>query len=170
VTDLSPPRWRDRTADRQRRTSPAHGISVVWQQNGEIWLGVRGERGIAGGLWHSSDTGQSWQRVPDFFSVSSLDLRVAPDGGQERVMVAEQSFKRLHETELSPGPSRVVERAADGTWTRISALPYREDSEIEICGTLLDGTLYVRVDQQIYQQRSRPLYRVVVDRGGSPNP
>jgi hypothetical protein len=162
VSDLAPPLWKDRTADR-RRTSPARGISVVWQANGEIWLGVPGEREIAGGLWHSPDSGKSWQRVDGFFNVTSLHLRVAPGGGKETLMVAEQSFKRLSGTEFVQGSSRVMERASDGTWIGSAAPPHGAGSDIEICGTIPDGTLYVRVDNQLYKQRSRALYRSVID-------
>jgi len=169
VSDLSPPLWRDRTADKPSRTSPARGMSVVWQQNGEIWIGVPGERGIAGGLWHSSDAGESWQRVDGFFSVTSIDLRVARNG-EETVMVAEEHFKRVSGTEFIEGSSRVVQRAPDGNWTRSDAPPYGPNSEVEICGTLPDGTRHVRVDKQIYRQSSRPLYRFVVDVIGSCKP
>lgn len=165
VSDLSPPLWKNRTADNQRRTSPARGISVVWQKNGAIWIGVPGERGIAGGLWHSPDAGNRWQRVDGFFSVTSIDLRVARNG-EETVMVAEEHFKRVSGTEFIEGSSRVVERARDGTWIRSDAPPYGPDSEVEICGTLPDGTRHVRVDNQIYRQSSRPLYRLVLDRIG----
>jgi hypothetical protein len=160
---LSPPRWRERTADTQLRTSPARGMSVVWQRNGEIWIGVPGERDNAGGLWHSPDAGKMWQRIEGFFNVTSIDLRLAPNGGGETVVVAEQSFKRLRDTEFYPGSSRVEERTSDGKWIPSDAPPHGSDSEIEICGTLPDGTLHVRVDRQVYQQRSRPLYRWVID-------
>jgi hypothetical protein len=169
VSDLSPPPWKDRTADNQRRTSPARGMSVVWQQNGEIWIGVPGERGIAGGLWHSPDVGESWQRIDGFFSVTSIGLRVARNG-EETVMVAEENFKRVSGTEFIEGSSRVIERAPDGKWTRSDAPPYGPNSEVEICGTLPDGTLQVRVDKQIYQQSSRPLYQLVVEVIGSSKP
>lgn len=169
VSDLSPPLWRDRTADNQRRTSPARGMSVVWQQNGEIWIGVPGERGIAGGLWHSPNAGESWQRVDGFFSVTSIDLRGAQNG-EETVMVAEENFKRVSGTEFVEGSSRVVERAPDDKWTRSDAPPYGTDSQVEICGTLPNGTLHMRVDKQIYRQSSRPLYRLVVDVIGSSKP
>lgn len=159
---LSPPRWRDRTAD-NRRTSPARGMSVVWQQSGEIWIGVPGEGENAGGLWHSPDAGNTWQRIEGFFSVTSIDLRLAPNGREETVVVAKQSFKRLRGTEFSQGSSEVVERTSDGNWIPSDAPPHATDSEIEICGMLPDGTLHVRVDRQVYQQRSRPLYRWVID-------
>lgn len=160
---LSAPRWQERTADRKRRTSPARGMSVVWQRNGEIWIGVPGERGVAGGLWHSPDAGTTWQRMEGFFNVTSIHRRVAPNGKDETVVVAEQSFKRPRDTESYPGSSRVEERTADGKWIPSDAPPRGSDSEIEMCGTLPDGTLHVRVDRQVYQQSSRPLYRWVID-------
>lgn len=160
---LSPPRWQERTADKQRRTFPARGMSVAWQRNGEIWIGVPGERDNAGGLWHSPDAGKTWQRVERFRNVTSIDLRRAPNGGDETVVVAEQSFKRLRDAEFSPGSSRVEERTSDGKWISSDAPPHGSDSEIEICGTLPDGTLHVRVDRRVYQQHNRPLYRWVID-------
>ncbi len=160
---LSPPRWRERTADRQRRTSPARGMSVVWQRNGEIWIGVPGERDNAGGLWHSPDAGKTWKRIEGFFNVTSINLRLAPNGEEETIIVAEQSFKRLRDTEFFPGSSRVEERTSDGKWIPSDAPPHGSDSEIEICGTLPDGTLHMRVDRRVYQRHSRPLYRWVID-------
>jgi len=81
-------------------------------------------------------------------------------------MVAEEKFRRVSGTEFVEGSSRVVERAPDGKWIQSDAPPYGTDSEIEICGALLDGTLEVRVDKQIYQQSSRPLFQLVLDRIG----
>ncbi len=169
VNDLSPPRWRDITADNCRRKSLAHGMSVVWQQNGEIWIGVRGECEIRGGLWHSPDNGASWQRDSSFFSVTSIDVRSAQNKEDEKIIVAEQSFRRLRGTEFIDVPSRVMERASDGTWTQSEAPPHGTNSEIEICGTLPNGTFYIRVDGQIYQQSSKLLYSWVIDKLGTFN-
>lgn len=162
-THLSPPRWRERTANNQRLASPARGMSVLWQQNGEIWIGVPGERDNAGGLWHSPDAGKTWQRIERFFSVTSMDLRLASNGREETVVVAEQSFRKPRDTEFRQGSSRIEERMSDGKWIPSDAPPHGSDSEIEICGTLPDGTLHVRVDRQVYQQRSQSLYRRVLD-------
>jgi hypothetical protein len=163
LSDLSPPRWRDRTADRKRQTSPARGMSVIWQNNGEIWLGIPGEGEISGGLWHSPDTGVTWRRIDGFFNVTSVGVRAASRGGRETVLVAEQSFKRLQGTEFIRGSSRLVERAADGSWIPSAAPPFDADSEIEICGETSAGTLYVRVNNQVYARRSRPLFATVVE-------
>ena len=160
VADFSPPLWSERTADR-RLTSPSRSMSVVWQDSGDIWIGAPGERDIAGGLWHSPDGGRSWTRIDGFFSVTSLDIRRTADGN-DTLMVAEQSFKRLNDTAFVAGSSRLVERRSDGTWVPSDAPPYGTNSEIEICGTLADETLYVRVDNQIYRQGTRSVYASIV--------
>jgi len=162
VSDLSPPRWQALTEDK-RRTSPARAISVAWQQNGEIWIGVAGERGLPGGLWHSPDGGESWQHVEGFSSVTSIELRAARDGGKQTVMIAEQGIRKPHGTQLVSERTRVVERTPDGGWAEIDAPPHDTDSEIEICGTVRNGALYVRVGEQLYRQASRPLYRSVAE-------
>jgi hypothetical protein len=167
VNGFAPPRWRERTADRKRRMSPSRGISVAWLNNGEIWIGVPGEREIPGGLWHSADAGKSWKQVDDFVNVTSIDSRMAANGEKETVMVAEQSFKRLRGTEFIQGKSRVQEQVPDGSWMPSEAPPHGTDSEIEICGNLADGRLHVRVDKQIYQQGTRPLFRSVIKLWGS---
>jgi hypothetical protein len=170
VTDLSPMRWRERTPDNKRRTSPARGISVLWQDSGELWIGVPGEGEITGGLWHSSDRGSTWRRVDGFFNVTSLSLRPASGRGSETVLVAEQSFKRLHGTEFVQGSSRLVERNSDGAWIPSAAPPFDAASEIEICGDTPNGTLYVRVNNQVYERQSRPLYRAMMEAMGVPLP
>jgi hypothetical protein len=158
VDDLSPPIWRDPPGN-QQRPSPARALSVIWQDEGDIWIGAAGERDSAGGLWHSADGGGSWQKIDGFISVTSLELRPAPGGGSGTLVVAEQSFKRLDGTQFGNGSSRVVERAPDGTWVAAAAPPFGSDSEIEMCGTVADGTRYVRVDGQILREDTRPLYR-----------
>ncbi|MCP4261066.1 MAG: TIR domain-containing protein [Planctomycetes bacterium] len=166
--NLSPPRWRDRTADNQRRTSPARGMSVAWQQNGEIWIGVPGERDTAGSLWHSPDAGKNWKEsTKNFYNVTSIDLRPTPNHGEETVVVAEQSFKRPHYTytdaEFIKGSSGIWKWTSDGNWIPSDAPPHGTDSEIEICGRLPDGTLYIRVDKQLYRQQRLPLYRWLIE-------
>ena len=140
---------------------------MAWLNNGEIWIGVPGEREIPGGLWHSADAGKSWEQVDDFVNVTSIDSRMAANGEKETVMVAEQSFKRLRGTEFIQGASRVQEQVPDGSWIPSEAPPHGTDSEIEICGNLDDGRLHVRVDKQIYQQGTRPLLRSVIKLWGS---
>jgi len=167
VSDLSPPRWQALTEDK-RRTSPARAISVAWQQNGEIWIGVAGERGLPGGLWHSPDGGESWQHVEGFSSVTSIELRAARNGGKQTVMIAEQGIRKPHGTQLVSERTRVVERTPDGGWAEIDAPPHDTDSEIEICGTVRNGALYARVGEQLYTQASRPLYRSVAEVLGLP--
>jgi hypothetical protein len=161
VTSLSPPAWKKFTADKQE-TSPARAISVIWQSNDEIWIGVAGERGVPGGLWHSSDGGGDWKIVDGFTSVTSLDLAASPNGG-ETLLVAEERFERVQGEGSAPGKVRMVERAAGNSWPDSSAPPFGSNSEIEICGTLPDGSFHVRVDGTIYQKSSRPLLRTVLD-------
>ncbi|HXV08086.1 MAG TPA: TIR domain-containing protein [Burkholderiales bacterium] len=160
VNSLSPPLWNPRTEDR-RLTPPARAISVAWQDNGEIWIGVAGERKTPGGLWHSADAGQTWRRVDGFSSVTSIDLRSAARA--QTVVVAEQGIRQPRGTQLVSEPTRMMERTPDGAWTEIEAPPHDHDSEIEICGTVIDGLLYVRVGERLYGQGSRPLYRSVAD-------
>jgi hypothetical protein len=155
VADMLPPRW-------EKNTSPGRAISVVWQSNDEIWIGIAGERGIAGGLWHSPDGGTRWKKVEGFISVTSLGLIASPSG-KETLLVAEESLKHVISSSNVPSAARLVERADGDRWVPIDALPYGSNSEIEICGTLADGTLNVRVDGTIYQKRSRSLLRSVLD-------
>jgi len=95
--------------------------------------------------------------IEGFFNVTSINLRLAPNGEEETVVVAEQSFKRLRDTEFYPGSSRVEERTPDCRWIPSDASPHGSDSKIEICGALPDGTLHVRVGRRVCQQHSRPL-------------
>ncbi|HEU5283640.1 MAG TPA: hypothetical protein VFU53_07495 [Burkholderiales bacterium] len=156
VSHLSPPLWQPWTPDK-RRTPPARAISVAWQDDGQIWIGVAGEREMAGGLWHSADAGQSWQRVDGFSSITSIELRNAG----KTVVVAEQGIRQPRGTQLVSERTRMEERTPNGAWTEIDAPPHDNDSEIEICGTIPDGALYVRVGEQLYRQASLPLYRSV---------
>jgi hypothetical protein len=165
VVDLSPPLWNDPIANEQN-FPPVRAISIAWQGNNEIWIGVRGERKAPGGLWHSPDGGGSWNKIDEFVSVTSLGL-VGSTGGKETLLVAEDNFKRLHTRSNVPGSARIMERADGDRWTPVSALPYGSDSEIEICGTLPNGMLYVRVDGTIYQKSSRSLLRSVLEGSGN---
>jgi hypothetical protein len=161
VESLSPPLWKERISNTQK-SSPASAISVVWQGNDEIWIGVTGERKAPGGLWHSPDGGGSWEKVKDFVSVTSLDLVTSPDG-KETLLVAEDNFMHLVNTSNVPGSARVMERADDDRWVPADAPPHGSDSKIEICGTLPDGSLTIRVDGRIYQKSSRSLLRSVLE-------
>jgi hypothetical protein len=163
VRDLSPPRWRDRSADRKYRTPPSRGISVVWQASGDIWIGVRGERDITGGLWHSRDGGESWNKVRDFFSITSLYVLSESSGRKETLLVAEQRFRRVEGSEFVNGETRLMKQVSDHDWSAASAPAHGSNSEIEICGTPDDGKLYVRVDSQIHRQTSRSLYRTLLE-------
>lgn len=161
---MSPPLW-DRFTEQRQEASPARAMSVIWQSNDEIWIGVAGERGVAGGLWHSPDGGESWKTVDEFTSVTSLDL-IASAGGNENLLVAEERFEYVKETGMAPTMARVVERAADDSWVPTSAPPYGSNSEIDICGTLPDGALQVRVDGMIYREDTRSLFRSLLDGSG----
>jgi hypothetical protein len=162
-SSMSPPLW-DRFTDEKQETAPARAISVIWQSNDEIWIGVAGERGVEGGLWHSPDGGGNWNKIDGFTSVTSLDL-IASAGGDETLLVAEERFEYLKDSGTAPSVVRVVERAADGTWPPRGAPPYGSNSKIEICGTLPDGALQVRVDGMIYREDTRSLFRSAL--GGS---
>jgi hypothetical protein len=166
--DISPPRWQkfvkddeneDPTVNPER--SPSREISVAWQDNDEIWIGIAGERGIPGGLWHSADAGAHWEKIDGFYNITSLYL--VGRGSDQTLMVAEQGFAHLQDTERVRESTRLVERASDGTWNRVDGPPYGSDSEIEICGALPDGTLIVRVNGTIYRESSRSLFRSAVE-------
>jgi hypothetical protein len=162
VETLSPPLWED-PETRKHDPSPASAISVAWQANDEIWIGVEGERNAPGGLWHSADGGASWAKVDGFESVTSLDLVPAGDGN-EKLLVAEDNFERIVNTSPVPGSARIVENAGGDTWIPAEAPPHGSDSKIELCGTLPDGVFNVRVGGTIYQKSSRSLLRSLLDR------
>lgn len=168
VGSLSPPRWASRTGD--RKVSPARGLSVAWQATDTIWLGVPGERDIVGGLWHSPDGGASWQKVEGFHSVTSIELRSVK--GRETPIVAEQGFPYVHETQRLRSRSRVVERDAAGRWVDSEAPPHGGESEIELCGTMADGSRFIRVDGTIFGAGTLPLWRSLIGKsvasGGEP--
>jgi len=168
LDDMSPPRWEKFVTDNagnpaanNPETSPAREISVAWQDNDEIWIGIAGERGIAGGLWHSPDSGAHWETVDGFYNVTSLQL--VGSGGDQTVTVAEQGFEHLKDTGLVPEKTRLMERSANGAWSPVNGPPSDSNSEVEICGPLPDGTIIVRVDGTIYREHSRSLFRSAVE-------
>jgi hypothetical protein len=160
-TSMTPPLW-DRFTEQRQEASPARAMSVIWQSNDEIWIGVAGERGVAGGLWHSLDGGKNWKMVDEFTSVTSLDLTTSA-GGSETLVVAEERFEYVKGSGMAPTTARVVERAAGDSWIPASAPPYGSNSEIDICGTLPDGALHVRVDGMSYREDTRSLFRSLLD-------
>ena len=113
-------------------------------------------------MWHSPDGGSSWTKIDEFVSVTSLGLAASIDG-KETLLVAEDNYKRLHTRSNVPGSARIMERADGDHWIPASAPPHGSDSEIEICGTMPDGVLYIRVDGAIYQKSTRSLFRSVIE-------
>ena len=105
---------------------------------------------------------RSWTKIHEFVSVTSLDLAASIDG-KETLLVAEDNFERLHTSSNVPGSARIMERADGDHWIPASAPPHGSDSEIEICGTMPDGALYIRVGGAIYQNRTRSLLRSVLE-------
>ena len=161
VETLSPPLWEDPATNKHNR-SPASAISIAWQGDDEIWIGVEGERKAPGGLWHSADGGGNWKKVDGFESVTSLDL-VASPGGKEALLAAEDNFPRLVNTSPVPSSARIAASADGDLWVAAEVPPHGSDSEIEICGTVPNDSLYVRVDGVIYQKTTRSLLRSVLE-------
>jgi len=159
VPDLSLNRWREKNALGDQ-TSPFAGIAVAMQQDGQMWLGVRATREQQGGLWHSPKRGASWVRQDGFRSVASIEVLRDASGG-ESVVVAERHADLWSGGLLVPYPTRVVRREGEA-WVPAEAPPYGTRSEVELCGSLPDGTRLVRVDERVHRLDSRTLFTLLL--------
>ncbi len=137
---------------------PSRGLAVAVDARGGIWIGVQGtDRGAAGGLWHSGDSGRSWTKVEGFESVHSIAVL------GDKVIVSEAGFEKWSGIKISRYPTRVVERRlTGGAWRRSSTPPYGDSSEVELLGSVGDGYRVVRVDGDLYRQRWAMLWQILV--------
>lgn len=157
VDDLTPI-WSERTLLGDP-TSPSQGLPVAWSQDGHLWLGQSGTEGsYGGGLWHSSDGGRSWRRVPNFYSVNSIAIDEI--GGQAAwVIVAESFYDGFRGSRRQLNLARVVRSRPDSDrWEDTPCPPYGVRSEVEFCGKL-HGVALVRVDMTVFYHDPVPLWR-----------
>jgi hypothetical protein len=137
---------------------------VAWLDDDQILIGIpAASRSSHGGLWHSRDHGQSWQKVEGVANVTSLFVEPGR-GGDGSVLVAESFFEGWDEGLLRPHAPRVRRwRPNEPVSPLADPPPFGSRSEIEFCD-LLGGSTLVHIDSAIFHLRTLPLWRTLVKR------